>query len=117
MGNWRRVLWLGILAAVMAVAIAGVIGLLLPLIRKALPESARVIVPSGLAMGIAFIVPAYYSVAIFLGCVLFGVWKKRSPEQHAGLAFAVASGIVAGDALMNIPKAILSYLNVPTLMG
>lgn len=101
----------------MAVAIAGVIGLLLPLIRKALPESARVIVPSGLAMGIAFIVPAYYSVAIFLGCVLFGVWKKRSPEQHAGLAFAVASGIVAGDALMNIPKAILSYLNVPTLMG
>ena len=101
----------------LAVAIAGVVGLLLPMLRKVLPEAQRGLVPSGLAMGIAFIVPAYYSVAIFLGCVVFGIWKRRSPEQHAGLAFAVASGVVAGDALMNIPKAVLSYLNVPTLTG
>ena len=101
----------------LAVAIAGVVGLLLPVVRKVLPEAQRGLVPSGLAMGIAFIVPAYYSVAIFLGCVVFGIWKQRSPEQHAGLAFAVASGVVAGDALMNIPKAVLSYLNVPTLTG
>ena len=101
----------------LAVAIAGVVGLLLPMVRKVLPEAQRGLVPSGLAMGIAFIVPAYYSVAIFLGCVVFGIWKRRSPEQHAGLAFAVASGVVAGDALMNIPKAVLSYLNVPTLTG
>ena len=101
----------------MAVAIAGIIGLLLPVVKKILPEAQRGLVPSGLAMGIAFIVPAYYSVAIFLGCVVFGIWKRRSPEQHAGLAFAVASGVVAGDALMNIPKAVLSYLNVSTLTG
>jgi len=101
----------------LAVAIAGIVGLLLPVVRKILPEAQRGLVPSGLAMGIAFIVPAYYSVAIFLGCVVFGIWKRRSPEQHAGLAFAVASGVVAGDALMNIPKAVLSYLNVPTLTG
>ena len=101
----------------LAVAIAGVVGLLLPVVRKVLPEAQRGLAPSGLAMGIAFIVPAYYSVAIFLGCVVFGIWKRRSPEQHAGLAFAVASGVVAGDALMNIPKAVLSYLNVPTLTG
>ena len=100
-----------------AVAIAGIVGLLLPVVKKILPEAQRGLVPSGLAMGIAFIVPAYYSVAIFLGCVVFGIWKRRSPEQHAGLAFAVASGVVAGDALMNIPKAVLSYLNVPTLTG
>ena len=101
----------------LAVAIAGVVGLLLPVVRKILPETRRGLVPSGLAMGIAFIVPAYYSVAIFLGCVVFGIWKRRSPEQHAALAFAVASGVVAGDALMNIPKAVLSYLNVSTLTG
>ena len=100
-----------------AVAIAGIVGLLLPVVKKILPEAQRGLVPSGLAMGIAFIVPAYYSVAIFLGCVVFGIWKRRSPEQHAGLAFAVASGVVAGDALMNIPKAVLSYLNVSTLTG
>ena len=75
----------------LAVAIAGVVGLLLPMVRKVLPEAQRGLAPSGLAMGIAFIVPAYYSVAIFLGCVVFGIWKRRSPEQHAGLAFAVAS--------------------------
>ncbi len=101
----------------MAVAIAGLLGLLLPVVRKILPEAQRGMVPSGLAMGIAFIVPAYYSVAIFLGCVVFGIWKRRAPEQHAGLAFAVASGVVAGDALMNIPKAVLSYLNVSSLTG
>ena len=100
-----------------AVAIAGIVGLLLPVVKKILPEAQRGLVPSGLAMGIAFIVPAYYSVAIFLGCVVFGIWKRRSPGQHAGLAFAVASGVVAGDALMNIPKAVLSYLNVSTLTG
>ena len=64
-------------------AIAGVVGLLLPMVRKVLPEAQRGLVPSGLAMGIAFIVPAYYSVAIFLGCAVFGIWKRRSPEQHA----------------------------------
>jgi len=97
--------------------IAGVVGVPLAGVRNVLPEAQRGLVPSGLAMGIAFIVPAYYSVAIFLGCVVFSIWKRRSPEQHAGLAFAVASGVVAGDALMNIPKAVLSYLNVPTLTG
>ena len=34
-------------------------------------------------MGIAFIVPAYYSVAIFLGCVVFGT-KRQSPSSMPG---------------------------------
>ncbi|MCB9762325.1 MAG: OPT/YSL family transporter [Alphaproteobacteria bacterium] len=90
-------------------------GIAIPILRKVLPKAAAAWLPSALAFGIAFIVPAYYSIAMFLGSMLLLGWKRVAPEQCDKLSFAVASGLIAGEGLMGIVKAILTLLEVPTL--
>ena len=68
--------------------------------------------PSGLAFGIAMIIPAFYSVAMFLGTVIFVVWAKRNPEDSKELAFAVASGLIAGEGLMGVVSSIMTLLGI-----
>ena len=48
---------------------------------------------------------------------MFAQWRKKSPDQYSALVFAVASGLVAGEALMSIPNAVLEMLEVPKLTG
>ena len=68
--------------------------------------------PSGLAFGIAMIIPAFYSVAMFLGTVIFVVWAKRNPKDSKELAFAVASGLIAGEGLMGVVSSIMTLLGI-----
>lgn len=98
-----------------AVLAGAALGVALPVLRKFLPKHLKDYVPSTLAMGIAMIVPAYYSVAMFMGAMVLVVWKKLSPKTCAALSFAVASGLVAGEGLAGIPKALLVLLGVPSL--
>ena len=85
-------------------------GVVLSLLKKV--EKIKKYLPSGLAMGIAFIVPAYYSLAMCFGTVMAIIWKKSKPEQAAALGFAVASGLVAGEGLMGIVTAALTLLGI-----
>ncbi len=98
-----------------AVIVAIGLGVVLSLIKK-IPNVNEKYIPSGLAIGIAFIVPAYYSVAMFFGSLFLIVWTKRSPLQAAALNFAVASGLVAGEGLMGVVTAALTFLGVKPLM-
>lgn len=69
-------------------------------------------VPSGLAMGIAFIIPAYYSLVIFYGMVAWWVWTKIAPTSSDKFTFTVASGLIAGEGLMGIANAGLTSLGI-----
>ncbi len=95
-----------------AVAAGTALGIALPILRKLLPDSAKLFVPSALAMGIAFIVPAYYSVAMFLGALLYQGWLAVDRKGATALGFAVASGLIAGEGLMGVVTAILQLLGV-----
>jgi len=101
--------------ATYAVAGGFLLGILLPVIRKFSPDKIKPYVPSTLAIGIAFIVPAYYSVAMFIGSMILVVWQKVNKKQALALSFAVASGLVAGEGLAGIPKALLVMFGVPSL--
>jgi len=85
----------------------------IPILRKLFPKAAPYL-PSGLAFGIAFIVQAYYSVTMFLGLLAYLAWKKINPKAATVFVFAAASGLIAGEGLMNIVKGILTMLKVPT---
>ncbi len=89
-----------------AVLIGFLFGAALPTFRKLAPSAARYI-PSGLAFGIAFLVPGMYSVAMFVGTMLLVFWQRVKPDQCKALAFAVASGLIAGEGLMNVVTALL----------
>ncbi|MEE2960659.1 MAG: OPT family oligopeptide transporter [Myxococcota bacterium] len=91
--------------------IAGLLfGIAMPLLRKAKPEAKWI--PSGLAFGIAFIIPAFYCLSMFIGTVIFKSWEKRSPKVAAGLGFAIASGLIAGEGLMGVVNSILTLLGI-----
>lgn len=92
--------------AVYAIIIGLVVGTLIPIIRKVFPKAAPY-TPSGLAFGIAFIVPAMYPIAMFLGSMLLVIWRRLKPEQCKALVFAVASGLIAGEGVMNLFIAML----------
>ena len=97
-------------------AIAGglVFGAVMAILSTMLPKHIAKFVPSGLAFGIAFIVPAYYAVAMFIGSLALVVWEKTNASSAEKLVFAVASGLIAGEGLMGIGKALLTLAGVPT---
>ena len=94
-----------------AVLCGAVFGSALPCLRK-IPALAPWL-PSGLAVGIAFIVQAYFSLVIFFGSLALVVWRSRNRDSAERLSFAVASGLVAGEGLFGIVKAALTLLEVP----
>ena len=69
-------------------------------------------VPSGLAFGIAMIIPAFYSLAMFFGTVIFVIWAKRKPQDAKDLAFAIASGLIAGEGLMGVVSSVMTLLGI-----
>jgi len=84
-------------------------GTVIPVMRKLLGWDW---LPSGLAIGIAFIVPAFYSVAMFLGAYGLFVWKRSQPVEANALGFAVASGLIAGEGLMGVVNALLEFFGL-----
>ena len=99
--------------AIEAVIGACLVGIAVPFLRK-IPAIAKW-VPSGLAMGIAFIIPAYYSLVMVYGMIAWLIWKKVSPQGVEKYNFALASGLVAGEGLMGIVNAVLTILGVQPL--
>lgn len=98
-------------------ALAGALfGIAVPLLKRFAPRSERFL-PSAMAMGIAFIIPAFYALPFLIGALAHLVWKRRAPTQAADLAFAVASGILVGAGLMSVGTSILDALGVPPLVG
>ncbi|MCP4447695.1 MAG: OPT family oligopeptide transporter [Myxococcales bacterium] len=101
--------------AVWGMVFGGLFGMAMPLCKKFFPKSAPYL-PSGLAFGIAFIVQAFYSITMFLGLLVYLFWKKRKPKAAEVFVFAVASGLIAGEGLMNIVKGLLSMAGVEPLI-
>ena len=65
-----------------------------------------------MAFGVAFIVPAYYSVAMFAGAMVFMVWSRIQPAKSKSLGFSIASGLIAGEGLMGIVVALLQLMGL-----
>ena len=95
-------------------ALAGLaFGVFVPLLRKVAPGTAPFL-PSALAFGIAFIIPAFYAIPFLIGAIGHAIWKRASPGGAAALAFAVASGIMVGAGLAGIVTSLLEAFDVPT---
>lgn len=99
--------------ALKAMILGAIFGCLIPILRKV--EALKPYIPSGLAIGIAFIIPAYYSIVIFFGAMIMVVWQKIDKDNFSRLGFAVASGMVAGEGILGLVNAILSIFHVPRL--
>jgi uncharacterized oligopeptide transporter (OPT) family protein len=94
--------------AVTALVIASVLGVVL-----AVMESRKVKwVPSATAVGIAMLVPASVIFVMFLGGVVEWIWRKRDPVSSDLYLTPLASGLIAGEAIIAVLVPILVVLGL-----
>lgn len=88
--------------ALAAVAVGGLVGVVLVLAEHWLPRRHKRYVPSAIGLGIAGIIPAFTSVAMFGGALAAWLVSKRRPDLDNAYTIPVSSGIIAGESLMAV---------------
>jgi putative OPT family oligopeptide transporter len=94
-----------------SILIGGSLGLLFPLLSKAMPRCQKYI-PSATAFGFAWVFPWNNAFLFFLGGLVAWLWERRKPAQAGEFLYPVASGIIAGGSLMAV--ALIFWANGPT---
>jgi len=97
-------------SALWAAGVGGCFGIILTLLGKV--KSIAKWLPSPVALGIAFIVPAVYSVAMWLGAILTYICNRKNPDAVDRYGASLASGLIAGEGLMMVVVALLLILGV-----
>jgi uncharacterized oligopeptide transporter (OPT) family protein len=69
-------------------------------------------VPSGVAMGLGFILPAYFAVTIATGALLAALARRARPQGLGQQLPALGAGTIAGESLMGLTIAALRVLGV-----
>ena len=83
------------------IVIGGLVGIILPILSRLFPKQQNWI-PSAAGIGLAWVFHWFYGLLFFIGAVIGAGWKKRNPKNCEEYLFPVASGIVAGGALMGV---------------
>ena len=71
--------------------------------------------PSPTGMGIAMLIPFSAVTMIFLGAVLDRIWKLLKPDSHERYSIPIASGLIAGEALVAVIIPLLVTLHLMKL--
>jgi putative OPT family oligopeptide transporter len=92
-----------------AIAVGTLLGILL-----ALPVSGKwkQFLPSPLGLAIGIVIPVAYTSIIFLGSLVGAILGKFFPTWEDNALVYVASGAIAGEALMGVVIAVLRVLEV-----
>ncbi|SET02708.1 oligopeptide transporter, OPT superfamily [Myxococcus fulvus] len=93
--------------ALLAGSVAAGAGALLTLLARG---RAAQWVPSPVAMGIGFILPAYFAVTLCLGGVLAAVARWRWPASTGRNVPALAAGAIAAESLVGVALGALKLL-------
>lgn len=96
--------------AVQGMVIGGLAGILLAVLEKTLPKRARTWVPSPTSVGLAFVIPAYNAISMFLGAMAAWVLGRCVPDWTTRFLIIVASGLIAGESLSGVVLAVVEIL-------
>jgi len=89
-------------SALVAMLVAGLLGIALALAERFLPARMRNFVPSSAALGLAFVVPASTSLTLFVGALLGAVLSRIAPVWSSRFLLSIAAGLVAGESLFGV---------------
>jgi putative OPT family oligopeptide transporter len=89
-----------------AVLVGATVGVLLPLLEKALPK-ARAYLPSATGLGLGWVVPFSIPLSFAIGAMIAAIWRRASPPTADTYSVPVASGLIAGESMV---KALLAML-------
>jgi uncharacterized oligopeptide transporter (OPT) family protein len=77
-----------------------VVALVLGVVITVLEPRWHRFLPSPTAVGLGMLIPGYAVVPMVLGGIIQALWAKRSPKTEAVYNMPVASGFIAGEALV-----------------
>jgi len=90
-----------------ALIIAGLLGAVIACLEKAYPKCKDwVFLPSPTALGLAMIIPAGYSLSLFIGSMVALLLSRLLPVLHQRYTITLASGLIAGESLVGVFFAI-----------
>ena len=96
--------------AVGAMAIGGAIGIASAVADKTLPKRIARYLPSGAAVGLAFTIPGYYPISMFIGGLAAVIATRYARNWAERFLIVLAAGVVAGESLTGVTLAIHKVL-------
>src|SRR5262249_15456420 len=87
-----------------ALAIFLVLGVVLTLIEPRFSKWT----PSPTAVGLGMLIPGYAVIPMVIGGVIQAIWAARSPKTEAVYNIPIASGFIAGEALVILGLSIIA---------
>lgn len=93
--------------AISAMFWGGGIGMALAIIEKLVPAKLQPWIPSAASIGLAMVIPAFYSVSFFIGGVLAWLASRLFPAWSARFVIVLAAGLIAGESLAGIVVALI----------
>ena len=98
---------------VWSIVIGGAVGILLALLPVLLPKHQKFL-PSAAGFGLAWVFEWSSSLMFFLGAIIGWMLEKKKPAVAKEYTFPVASGLIAGGALMGV--VIIFWKNGPEML-
>jgi putative OPT family oligopeptide transporter len=91
-----------------AMGVAGAAGVLLALLEHFMRRTRRFL-PSATGLGLGFMLPFFYPLAMFLGALVAYLFERLRPALAERLITPVASGLIAGESVMGVLVAGLNH--------
>ncbi|MHC1725787.1 MAG: OPT family oligopeptide transporter [Syntrophobacteraceae bacterium] len=92
-------------SARIALAVGAVLGALLSILERFASGRVRALVPSAMGLGLAFVIPFWNTLSIFIGALAAWLLRKSAAETYR---IPVAAGIIAGESLIGVLLALVS---------
>ncbi|MBN1610188.1 MAG: OPT/YSL family transporter [Polyangiaceae bacterium] len=92
--------------APLAIACAAAAGVALTLLERCVRPALARWVPSSTSMGLAFVLPAHFSLSAFAGGMLSLIASRLRPGLHERFGTVLAAGLIAGESLVGVLFAV-----------
>jgi uncharacterized oligopeptide transporter (OPT) family protein len=89
-----------------------VVGVALPLLDRYGPKGLRRWLPSATGLGLAFVLPAWNSISMFLGAAIAEFLARTRPKTAEAYVIPVSSGLIAGESVIGIFIALAASLGI-----
>jgi len=83
-----------------AILIGALVGVLLPIIERFLPQKYKKFVPSAMGLGLAWVIPFSSAIGFMVGALVGWIWELLHKKSADSYGIAVASGLIAGESLI-----------------
>ena len=96
--------------ALLASLVGGLAGAVLAVLQQHLPRQWAAVLPSPVSIGLAFVIPAWNSLSLFIGAMAAAAASRAGGTAARRLILPVAAGLVAGESLTGVGTAVVSLL-------